>query len=416
MKILLINKWVAGATRGPFYYPGTWRDTFELACALCDLGNRVEILTTKVQEHHFKRYQKEFGKILTQKGIKHHFANTYVSFGKNFGNFRLRMFLDEFSVIRNSKPDIIQYMQFGPSLIYPLVRKTPIIFYSCDQFNHYPKEEEDSQNALKSWGNLGGFIPWTIFQNLLFISLAKLWGSLGLKDALIRNAIFILMHPKGYKNLKKKFGSRSKIFFVPKGVNKNIAQSIQQRGNDQIRVLFVGTTINRKGIFDLLEAVKIVQNKNPNVELLIAGTGPGIAVAKLKRQIADLNLNARYLGPISFTKRWSILGKSDIFCLPSYQDAYPSAILEAMASGVPVISTREIDSPIIDGVSGILVKAGDAKSLAAAIEKLINDPNLRERIGQSGKKAVESLAWSKQAPKLINLYESFLSIESELIK
>lgn len=408
MRILLINKWVAGATPGPFYYPGTWRDTFELACALADLGQQVEILTPKAKDRHVKRFQKEFGNILIQKGIKHHFANTYISFGHSFGNFRMRMFFDEFSTIRRSNPDVIQYMQFGPSLIYPFVGRTPVVFYSCDQFDHYPGEEEDRQNAIKSWDEAGKFRPWLILQNLLFISIAKLLGSLDLKGAIRRGAIFILMHPKGYKNLKKKFGPKSKIFLVPKGVNKISQQLHRKRTNEAVRVLFVGTTINRKGIFDLLKAIKIVQDKNPKVVLFIAGTGPNTAVAKLKRQIASLRISAKYLGPVSFTKRWSILAKSDIFCLPSYQDAYPSAILEAMVADLPVITTKEIDSPIADSVSGLLVDAGDIKSLAAAIEKLANDQILRQKIGAVAKNAVGSLTWTQQAKKLIKLYESFV--------
>ena len=409
MKILLINKWVAGATPGPFYYPGTWRDTFELAGALADLGQKVEILTTMVKDHHFKRFQKEFGNMLAQKGIRHHFANTYVSFGRSFGSFRLKIFFDELSTIRSSKPDIIQYMQFGPSLIYPFVGRIPVIFYSCDQFDHYPKEEEDRKDAIKSWQERHQFKPWIILQNLLFIFAAKLLGSLGLEDSLKRGASFILMHPRGYKNLKKKFGQKSKIFFVPKGVNKINQQSIRKRTNKEVRILFVGTTINRKGIFDLLKAIKIVQNQNSNVTLLIAGTGPNTSVAKLKREIATLRVNARYLGPVSFTKRWSVLAKSDIFCLPSYQDAYPSAILEAMASGVPVISTKEIDSPIVNGVSGLLINAGNVESLADAIFRLIADPSLRRKLGDGGKIAVQELTWARQATKLINLYQKFLS-------
>lgn len=414
MKILLINKWVAGATKGAFHYPGTWRDTFELACVFYDLGHQVEILTTKVQKPHLKRFHKEFAAVLAQKGIKHHFASTYVSFGKSFGSFRLRLFFDELSLIRNSKPDIIQYMQFGPSLIYPFVGKTPVIFYTCDQFNHYPKEEEDRQNAIESWGQQKEFKPWVIFQNLLFTIATRLWGSTDLSGAFKRKAIFILKHPKGYKNLKKKFGSDSRIFLIPKAYSSDNIKPVKKRKSNKTRVLFMGQITNRKGVYDLLETMKIVQNKrsfsvnnNPNVELLIAGAGTNIATSRLNRQIAKLGINAKYLGPINFNRKWLLFWKSDIFCLPSYQDSYPSVILEAMASGVPVITTREIDSPIVDGLSGILVKAGDIKSLAAAIEKLASNQNLRQKIGNEGKIAVQDLTWSKQARKLIKLYESF---------
>lgn len=416
MKILLINKWVAGATPGPFYYPGTWRDTFELAFALTDLGQKVEILTTKVQNRHFNRFQKEFGNRLSQKGIELHFARTFVTFGRDFGSFRLRMFLDELSVIRSFKPDVIQYMQFGPSLIYPFTGKIPIVYYSCDQFEHYPKEEEDRRDAVYSWQKKNHLKILIIFQNLLFFLLAKLWGSLVLKDALQKDAIFILKHPRGYKNLKAKFTSKSKIFLVTKGVTLNKFQPAKKRGANFLNLLFMGMITNRKGVFDLLKAVQIIKKKqsnstseDPNIKLLVAGTGPSVAVARLKRQVADLKINATYLGPVSFTSRLKILSSADIFCLPSYQDSYPSVILEAMAMGVPVVSTTEIDSPIVDGASGLLVNAGNVESLVGAIEKLVNNSNLRYKIGEAAKIAVKDLTWSNQAAKLISLYQKILS-------
>lgn len=416
MKILLINKWVAGATLGPFYYPGTWRDTFELACVLADLGHKVEILTAKVQQQHLKRFQKEFAAILAQKGIKHHFASTYISFGKGFGSFRLKMFFDELRVIRGSKPDIIQYMQFCPSLIYPFVKATPVVFYSCYFLDQHLKHKQSFSSNKKTqpdiadiWQEQGEFNLWAIFQNMLFTIISKLWGSVNLESSLRRGAIVISMHPKGYEKLKDMFGSKSKVYLVEKGIHEVNSQLDKKRKNGQVLVTFIGTTVSRKGILDLLKAIKIVQRKNSNVKLLIAGSGPSIALTKLKRQISTLRVNAEYLGPISFTKKWSILKKSDIFCLPSYLDAYPSVILEAMAVGLPVISTKEIDTPIVDGASGLLINAGDVESLAGAIEKLVNNSILRQKIGKAGKIAVQDLTWSNQAAKLISLYRKFLS-------
>lgn len=407
MKILLVNKWVAGAVPGPFYYPGTWRDTFELACALTDLGQEVEILTTNINKHHVKRYQREFGNVLRQKGIAHHFADTHLSFGRGYGSFRFRMFLDELRVIRKSKPDIVQYMQFCPSLIYHFIKDMPVIFYSCYFFDQQPKGKQDQGNMINSWQEQKEFKLWAILTNILFTIIFKLWGSINLEDTLRRGAIVISMHPKGYKNLRKKFESKSRIYLVEKGIN-GIDQLIKKRKGNKVIVTFVGTIVYRKGIFDLLKAIKIVRRKNPNVKLLIAGSGPSASVTQLKKEISTSRVNAKYLGPISFTKKWSVLSQSDIFCLPSYLDAYPSAILEAMTSGIPVISTREIDSPIVDGVSGLLINAGDVESLVRAIEKFTVNPNLRQKIGNAAKIAVKDLTWSQQAGKLVNIYQKIL--------
>lgn len=408
MKILLINKWVAGGAPGSFYYPGTWSDTFELACALTDLGQEVEILTTKIQNPHVKRFQKEFGSVLAQKGIVHHFASSHVSFGRGYGNFRLRMFFDELRVIRKSKPDIIQYMQFCPSLIYLFIKDTPVVFYSCYFFDDYSKDKQGQQGSVDIWKEHGEFKPWAIFQNILFTLIAKFWGSANLDGSLRRGAIVVSMHPKGYKKLREKFGPKSRIYLVEKGVNRINSQLSKRKKGSNVIVTFIGTTVSRKGIIDLLKALKIIQHKNPNVKLLIAGSGPATAVTKLKREISTLCVNTKYLGPVSFAKKWSVLSQSDVFCLPSYLDAYPSAILEAMAEGVPVISTKEIDTPIINGVSGLLVNAGDIQSLAEAIEKLAGNPKLRHKIGREGQNVAQNLTWSKQARIFVDLYQKFL--------
>lgn len=408
MKILLINKWVAGAAPGPFYYPGTWRDTFELACALREQGQEVEILTTKIRSPHVKRFQKEFGNELRQKGIVHHFAEAHLSFGRSFGGFRLRMFFDELKVIKKSKPDIVQYMQFCPSLIYPFIKKTPVVFYSCYFFDHYLKGKQGHQEKVDRWQGHGEFKLWAIFQNILFTLISKLLGSMDLESTLRRGALVISMHPEGYKKLREKFGPKSKIYLVEKGVNGVSSQVGKKGGRKKVILTFIGTTVNRKGVFDLLKAIKIVQQKNLNVKLLIAGSGPNAAVIKLKRQFSTLRQNVKYLGPVSFNKKWAVLRESDIFCLPSYLDAYPSAILEAMAEGIPVVSTKEIDSPIVDGISGLLVNAGDIQSLADAIEKLASNPKLRQKIGREGQNVVQNLTWSKQTQTLVDLYQKFL--------
>lgn len=415
MKILLINKWVAGAVPGPFYYPGTWRDTFELACALRELGQDVEILTAKIQKSHTKRFQEEFGNTLRQKGIVHHFASIYVSLGRGYGSFRLGMFFDELSVIRKSKPDIIQYMQFCPSLIYPFIKDTPVVFYSCYFFDQHLKGKQSQQDSADIWKEREGFKPWVIFQNMLFTLIAKFWGSMNLESCLRRGANIISMHPKGYEKLRKMFGSKSRIYLVEKGVNRANSQLSKKRKNGKVIITFIGTTVSRKGIFDLLKVMKIVQHKNPNVELLIAGSGPSAAVVRLRRQISTLGVNAKYLGPISFTKKCSVFSQSDIFCLPSYLDAYPSAILEAMAEGVPVISTKEIDTPIVNNVSGLLVNSGDIESLAEAVEKLAGDPELRHKIGREGQIVAQNLTWSKQARILVDLYQKFLTKKGEKV-
>src|SRR3989344_6243713 len=108
MKILLISKWVAGATRGDFFYPGAWRDTYELALALTNERLEVAILTSQVRPEHKSRFRLEFGLSLRKSNIKHYFAPTYSAFGAEWGLVRLILFLAELRTLWAFHPDIVQ--------------------------------------------------------------------------------------------------------------------------------------------------------------------------------------------------------------------------------------------------------------------------------------------------------------------
>lgn len=405
MRILLICKWVAGATKEDFYYPGSWRDTFELACTLTDLDQEVHVLTPKVYPKHQNRFFNEFGNVLAQKGIIHHFAATKLTFGTSYSPFRLKMLLKEIDLVRKIRPDIIQYMQFGPSAIYPFAAKTPIVFYSCDLFQTYPKEDLDRKFIVENWGDrYQKYNLWVILQNLIFILLIKLLRSDTPKEALAKGAFFVLMHPKGYENLQRKYHSPN-IFLIEKGIPE-IKSQVQSRklNQNQPTILFMGSILYRKGIFDLIEAAKIVSLDNPKVQLQIAGSGPTQALRLLKKTLKKAKLKAQYLGPISYPHRWQLYRQADIFCLPSYQDAYPSVILEAMKIGLPVVTTHQIDTPIINNHSGILIDTGDIHGLASALKKLITSPKLYSQYSLNAQKTAQGLTWQKQAEKFLDLY------------
>jgi glycosyltransferase involved in cell wall biosynthesis len=83
----------------------------------------------------------------------------------------------------------------------------------------------------------------------------------------------------------------------------------------------------------------------------------------------------------------------DIFVLSSLWDPFPQVILEAMANGLPIVSTA-VDGAcemIVDGETGILVPPGDAVALAAGIRRLLNDPELAERLGKAGRQRLATV-------------------------
>jgi glycosyltransferase involved in cell wall biosynthesis len=86
-----------------------------------------------------------------------------------------------------------------------------------------------------------------------------------------------------------------------------------------------------------------------------------------------------------------LYGRADIFCLPSWWEAMPLSVLEAMAAGLPVVATGVGDVPriVTDGVTGMLVEPHDPAGLAVALEDLLGDPAMRLALGDAGRSLVE---------------------------
>jgi len=161
---------------------------------------------------------------------------------------------------------------------------------------------------------------------------------------------------------------------------------LESDGN--IHVLFMGVLCARKGVDDLIRAFGDLRMKN--VILTIAGDGEATFYRKM---IIDLNLDGQTQLPgwTSGTAREELFRKADIFILPSYQEDLPMAILEAMAYGLPIISTpvAGIPSLVIDGYNGFLISPGDVRNLTDKLRTLAMDQDLRQSMGKKSHERVK---------------------------
>jgi glycosyltransferase involved in cell wall biosynthesis len=141
-----------------------------------------------------------------------------------------------------------------------------------------------------------------------------------------------------------------------------------------------------KGLEVLLAAAPAVLAAHPRARFAVVGDGP--ARAELEAGAAA--------GGVGEAVAWTgfrrdvpaLLAAADLFVLPSLDDAFPTAILEAMAAGLPVVATRAGGIPEIvdDGATGLLVPPGDAAALARAISTLLADPAARKSLGEAGRR------------------------------
>lgn len=149
-------------------------------------------------------------------------------------------------------------------------------------------------------------------------------------------------------------------------------------------ILFIGNDFVRKGGLVLLEAFRAVRQAIPDAQLQLVGTDP-----KIKPQEG-----VQVLGRIHDRGRVEQLYReASVFAVPSYFDPFPLVLLEAMAFGLPTVSSFTCGVPEIveDGITGTLVAAGDADALAGALIKALSDPSWARRAGLAGRERVQSL-------------------------
>ncbi|MDP8899836.1 MAG: glycosyltransferase family 4 protein [Actinomycetota bacterium] len=161
--------------------------------------------------------------------------------------------------------------------------------------------------------------------------------------------------------------------------------------HDRPRVLYVGLLTPRKGVVDLLRASELLRSRGVSHELVIVGGTPdeGPEAEAEVRAVAGDGVVLRGVRP--HEEMPAVYRDADVFCLPSWWEAMPLSVLEAMASGLPVVATRVGDIPRIvdDEVTGILVPARDHEALADALEVYLADSGRRRAAGQAGRERVE---------------------------
>ncbi|GIE86483.1 glycosyltransferase family 4 protein [Actinoplanes regularis] len=176
------------------------------------------------------------------------------------------------------------------------------------------------------------------------------------------------------------------------------------------RIVFAASlehTTAYKALPDLLRAVVAL----PTAHLEVLGSGS--ALGDYQELAAELGISDRvtFAGKLGGEELAAAYRRGRVFVLPTHFDSFPTAIIEAMASGRPVVSTRvgSIPALVADGVSGSLVEAGDIDDLAAKIQVLLSDDELAARFGAAGAAFVAAnLTWQRQAERTVEVFQRAL--------
>jgi len=207
---------------------------------------------------------------------------------------------------------------------------------------------------------------------------------------------------------------KSKIRIVPNGVDPELFRPSPDRETLKRRigvsnrpvVLFVGRLIPRKGLSYLVEAARVIVRERRDTVFLIVGNGP--LRDKLIKDVRKAGLLESFvmLGDAREALLPALYNCADIFALPSIQEGQGIALLEAQASGKPVVAfnTGGIREALIDQETGLLTEP-NSRNLADAVLELLSDKSLREKMGRNGRKFVTvKFSWEICARKMLEVY------------
>ena len=196
---------------------------------------------------------------------------------------------------------------------------------------------------------------------------------------------------------------------IPNGVDLDHfanAEPFEELRDGTLNILFVGRFEERKGFIHLLKAYHRLRKRKVDARLLVAGAGPK---EREYRRYAGLRgiRDVEWLGRVSDEDKVRYFASADIYCAPNTgQESFGIVLLEAMAAGVPIVASdiHGFKRVVERNVQGILVEPRNPRALAAALYALARDPDLRDEMGEAGRRRAPEFTWDRVTEQIIDYY------------
>ncbi|NMM26584.1 MAG: glycosyltransferase family 4 protein [Glaciimonas sp.] len=231
------------------------------------------------------------------------------------------------------------------------------------------------------------------------------------------NGMVVPSHPM--LHILKSYGITTYTEVIPTGIepdsfvagNRAALRKKYDIPQDRPVLLFVGRVAHEKNIGFLIKVVDQVRKEISNVLFVIAGEGP--AQENLKLEVKELGLreNVMFIGYLDrHTELNSCYSAADIFVFASRTETQGLVLLEAMAQGVPVVSTAELGTrDVLQEGMGVWIAQEEMTDFAGKVVKMLNDAELRKDLGEAGRGYAQKWSASKQAQRMLLFYRSVLN-------
>ena len=268
-------------------------------------------------------------------------------------------------------------------------------------------------------------LPLSAYRKYIFFRIAKLfrkkviihlhlgnqiesiWNNLYEKFFVQADVALVLSHvtEKAIKKLLNGKESNIKILYNP-----TISTPSTDKVSKQPYILFAGTLDYNKGFRDLIISFAKIAHGHPTWKIVFAGNGKIDEGKQLAKELG-IETQTLFWGWVNGETKDKLFKEASIFCLPSYAEGFPMAVLDAWAYGLPVIATPVGGLPDVldDGKNALVFQPGDTEHLAKCLDYLISDEKLSNTISQ------ESLKLSQTVFNIENINKQLVDIYKELL-
>jgi glycosyltransferase involved in cell wall biosynthesis len=239
----------------------------------------------------------------------------------------------------------------------------------------------------------------------------------GLLERKMRAAAFVVTCTAANREHLESVCPEATVHVVYHGLNADftalVGADAARRTNGRLRLLGVGRLVQKKGFDTFVEACGVLRDRGLDFEAVIAGES-GDHEPAVRERIRSLDLESRVqlAGPMSQAGLHAEYRRASIFCLPCRvlddgdRDGIPNVLVEAMACGVPVVTTPVSGIPelVEDGRNGVLVPADDAEALAASVERVAGDRALQRELSENARATAGRFAGEPLARRMAGLF------------
>lgn len=224
--------------------------------------------------------------------------------------------------------------------------------------------------------------------------------------AIWRNAAHRVACSEGLRELARATAPDLPFCVIPDGIDLERFPPKIYPCREKVQILGVGRLIPRKGFDVLIRAVAMLPSLLP-FEVVLVGDGPEREALTSLAKSLGVAERIQFVGSVPYDDLPARYAEADIYVLSSHAEGMPLVVLEAMASGLPILATevQGIRELVADGVNGWRFPVNDAETLAAHLARLIQNPAEREALGRASRERVQSYAWVNIAKAYLELLE-----------